>query len=382
MESPAITTDSVWELLSGRLGSFIRSRVEDDATASDLLQETFLRIHQRIGDLAESDRLEPWVYQIARNLIVDHYRSRGSRVWLPVEDDTLTDTLTEPRRPAASLTPENANMLVASWLPIALEVLPEGYREAVRMYGSRACRSKKSPTASASRCPAQSHGSSVDAQSCARRSRLVADWSSTAAETCWIGRHGAGTRIAPARIAQQIPIPRHPFNKRRTMTATEKLQLNLTKNDLPENVRLEMISILQEALVAALDLRMQSKQAHWNVKGPSFIALHQLFDTAAAEAAVYSDDLAERLVQLGGVADGTVQTVAKSTAAGLLRRDSLRQGARRRLCGRAGGLRQDRTQGHRQGRHGRRQGHRRPVHRISRGVDRCSGSWKPTTSNT
>ncbi len=98
------------------------------------------------------------------------------------------------------------------------------------------------------------------------------------------------------------------------MTATEKLQLNLTKNDLPENTRLEVISVLQQALVSAIDLRMQAKQAHWNVKGPSFIALHQLFDQAADEAVVYSDDLAERIVQLGGVADGTAQNVASSTA--------------------------------------------------------------------
>ncbi len=97
------------------------------------------------------------------------------------------------------------------------------------------------------------------------------------------------------------------------MTATEKLQLNLTKNDLPENTRVEVIALLQEALVGALDLRMQSKQAHWNVKGPSFIALHELFDTASDEAAEYSDDIAERIVQLGGVADGTAQTVARDT---------------------------------------------------------------------
>lgn len=97
------------------------------------------------------------------------------------------------------------------------------------------------------------------------------------------------------------------------MTATEKLQLNLTKNDLPENVRSEMIALLQQALAASMDLRMQSKQAHWNVKGPSFIALHQLFDTAADEADVYSDDLAERLVQLGGVADGTRGTIAATS---------------------------------------------------------------------
>ncbi len=54
--------------------------------------------------------------------------------------------------------------------------------------------------------------------------------------------------------------------------------MHRTKNDLPEKVRLQMVALLQERLAECVDLVTQAKQAHWNVKGPSFIALHELFD--------------------------------------------------------------------------------------------------------
>ena len=87
--------------------------------------------------------------------------------------------------------------------------------------------------------------------------------------------------------------------------------MHKTKNDLPEKVRVQMITLLQERLAEALDLGSQAKQAHWNVKGPSFIALHELFDKVAEVAEDGIDELAERITALGGIADGTVQTVAK-----------------------------------------------------------------------
>ena len=86
-----------------------------------------------------------------------------------------------------------------------------------------------------------------------------------------------------------------------------------TKNDLAEDVRERMIALLQSSLADAADLQFQAKTAHWNVKGASFISLHKLFDRAYAEAVVWTDDVAERLVQLGGVAEGTVQAVAWGT---------------------------------------------------------------------
>ena len=122
-----VTTEDVWELLSAKLRGFIRSRVEDAQTAEDLLQETFLRIHQRLQTLGDEERLASWVFRIARNLIVDHYRARG-RGKIPPEANTKTAS--EP----SSSESFNQNEVVAGWLPAAIDSLPEAYRDAVRMY--------------------------------------------------------------------------------------------------------------------------------------------------------------------------------------------------------------------------------------------------------
>ena len=82
-----------------------------------------------------------------------------------------------------------------------------------------------------------------------------------------------------------------------------------TKNDLPEAARTETVGLLNRRLASCIDLQTQCKQAHWNVKGPSFIALHKLFDEINAAVAEYADLLAERVVQLGGIAEGTVGAV-------------------------------------------------------------------------
>ena len=82
-----------------------------------------------------------------------------------------------------------------------------------------------------------------------------------------------------------------------------------TKNDLPEAARREAVELLNQRLADCIDLQTQCKQAHWNVKGPSFIALHKLFDEINEAVEGYVDLLAERVVQLGGIAEGTVGVV-------------------------------------------------------------------------
>src|SRR5690349_12777723 len=86
-----------------------------------------------------------------------------------------------------------------------------------------------------------------------------------------------------------------------------------TKNDLPAHTRADVIEILNARLADSIDLMHQAKQAHWNVKGPSFIALHKLFDEIVDAAEEYMDLVAERVVQLGGIAHGTIQSAAKAT---------------------------------------------------------------------
>jgi starvation-inducible DNA-binding protein len=87
-----------------------------------------------------------------------------------------------------------------------------------------------------------------------------------------------------------------------------------TKNNLSETVRADMVALLNARLADAIDLFNRTKHAHWNVKGPQFIALHELFDTIAGHLVVVADDLAERAVQLGGVAEGTVEAVSSRTS--------------------------------------------------------------------
>jgi starvation-inducible DNA-binding protein len=84
--------------------------------------------------------------------------------------------------------------------------------------------------------------------------------------------------------------------------------------DIESNIRSSMIGLLNQHLVNAIDLKLALKQAHWNIRGSEFIALHELFDQVAGRIEDHSDTIAERVVQLGGVASGTAQAVAGSTS--------------------------------------------------------------------
>jgi starvation-inducible DNA-binding protein len=86
--------------------------------------------------------------------------------------------------------------------------------------------------------------------------------------------------------------------------------MHSTRNDLSAKARAKVAALLNARLADAVDLQMQAKQAHWNVKGPQFIALHELFDKLAAEIDGHVDEMAERITALGGIAEGTVQAVA------------------------------------------------------------------------
>src|ERR1700730_159487 len=86
-----------------------------------------------------------------------------------------------------------------------------------------------------------------------------------------------------------------------------------TKNSLPQSIRLQSVGLLNRNLASAIDLERQAKQAHWNVKGPNFIALHELFDKVAEHIEDHIDTLAERITALGGTAHGTIATVSRTT---------------------------------------------------------------------
>lgn len=86
-----------------------------------------------------------------------------------------------------------------------------------------------------------------------------------------------------------------------------------TSIDIPAGTRAEMIDLCNQQLADTSDLKSQLKQAHWNVKGPEFIALHKLYDELAAEVEGYVDEIAERATQLGGYAMGTARMAAANS---------------------------------------------------------------------
>lgn len=88
-----------------------------------------------------------------------------------------------------------------------------------------------------------------------------------------------------------------------------------TKNDLKSNAKQASIDLLNARLADTIDLALITKQAHWNLKGPRFIAIHEMLDTFRGQIDVWTDTIAERAVQLGGTAVGTSQEVAKRTTA-------------------------------------------------------------------
>lgn len=87
-----------------------------------------------------------------------------------------------------------------------------------------------------------------------------------------------------------------------------------TKNSLPQSIRTQSVELLNRNLALAIDLERQAKQAHWNVKGPNFIALHELFDKVAESAGEFTDLLAERATALGGTAEGRLHAVVENSS--------------------------------------------------------------------
>jgi RNA polymerase sigma-70 factor (ECF subfamily) len=114
-----VTTEAVWTAFSARLRGFLARRVRGEADLDDLLQDVFARIHAGLGKLKDEEKLEAWLFQVARRAIADHYRQRRGA--------GLPEDL--PEKPA----PRETAAEVAAWLEPMMALLPEEDREALRL---------------------------------------------------------------------------------------------------------------------------------------------------------------------------------------------------------------------------------------------------------
>ena len=113
--------EQIWNDFGDKLRSFIRSRVADDATADDILQDVFVKIASRSASLHDPGKLQGWIFLVARNAVIDHYRTRKVTVEVP---ETLPDDQHNDEPEIEQLKAAFGRMI---------DALPEPYREAIRL---------------------------------------------------------------------------------------------------------------------------------------------------------------------------------------------------------------------------------------------------------
>lgn len=123
MESSIDTFDALWDHTHTCLCWFIFSRVGSEEDAEDILQDVFLRVYRQLGTVRDPQRMESWIYQIARNRIIDHYRSRRQWVDLPENLALNEDTAQE--------TSEQTSINLLPYVCAVIEDLPKPDREAL-----------------------------------------------------------------------------------------------------------------------------------------------------------------------------------------------------------------------------------------------------------
>jgi RNA polymerase sigma-70 factor (ECF subfamily) len=125
--------DELWTVLHERLRGFVGRRIGDPHAADDVAQEVLLRLHRSLGDLRLEDRLDAFAYRIARNAIIDHYRSRASAKEIPAAPDDLVTRIDADGDTDQDLNEGQGRQELARCLAPLIRQLPEPYREALTL---------------------------------------------------------------------------------------------------------------------------------------------------------------------------------------------------------------------------------------------------------
>jgi len=123
----AVNTNQIWEEFSNKLQVFILKRVKSKHDAEDILQDVFLKIHNKIESLETEIKLKSWIYQITRNAIVDYYRNHGKNPKLEMESPEQIEDFSDKNDF------ESAEIEIASCIRPMVDDLPEKYKEAILM---------------------------------------------------------------------------------------------------------------------------------------------------------------------------------------------------------------------------------------------------------
>lgn len=135
-----LSTEKIWEDFSSSLRTFIGRRVSNNSHAEDILQDVFVKIHKSISSIEDETKLRSWVYQIARNTIVDYYRKNKIKTeeliadHFPafIEEERFSENQSENLSENSSeILSENPNQEIASGLRNMIGQLPEKYAHAL-----------------------------------------------------------------------------------------------------------------------------------------------------------------------------------------------------------------------------------------------------------
>ncbi|MDR8392907.1 RNA polymerase sigma factor SigZ [Aliifodinibius sp. S!AR15-10] len=136
MASDNLNTETIWRKFSDHIRSFIRSKVSSESEVEDVLQDIFMRIHQGLDQLNDENKVQSWIFGIARRALADHYRNQSTR---PTDKDVDTEDRLELQNVDESINladyegPHDVHEEVLSWLVPMIDELPEKYRIPLKM---------------------------------------------------------------------------------------------------------------------------------------------------------------------------------------------------------------------------------------------------------